>query len=146
MPAARSSALAGVLVALGLLATGCGDEGPAREPGSQDESSSGPVITLTKEWRYAPAAEVDGVLTLRSQCLVVQGDVAVWPKGAAWTGDGVLVDHHEFPVGNRVQGGGGEYPIVPSTATAIGETAYAQVKSCAVATGATRALVIFPGR
>lgn len=96
MPVIR--VLAGVVLVAVL--TGCGDEEASTAVAS---SSTPPLFVNDASGSDAgAAAEIEGVLSVRSGCLWVGRYPAIWPRGTAWDGPSRTL---RLPGGDEVRSG-----------------------------------------
>ena len=75
-----------------------------------DGRVDGPLLTSVGSADDGMAADVQGQLELRDDCLLLGGMPVVWPEGTRWNADRHSVrlpNGDEAPVGASVTGGGG---------------------------------------
>lgn len=125
-------------------ATNSGAVNVGKSVGHQTETAEampddGPLITLTEESNAWPAAGVNGWLTERQGCLLIDDAIAVFPLGTDWTppsvnfpnGESVLVD-------SRVRLGGGWFELQGVTQEDLPLMPVEEVRECSRRTGATQ--------
>lgn len=121
MASRQLSLVAAVLLVLALAAA-CGDDASGEVQWSANVS--GPVVAhAAKGDGSGDAALIEGVLTVSSGCLLVNGFPVVWPYGTTWDPGAQSVrlsDGQVVALGDRVSGGGG-YPSLSALAAAFAE-------------------------
>jgi len=141
-----STAIATLLVVP--VMAGCGDDDTA-------PAASGPlpVITPAGQWNSRPEAQVRGPLTLREDCLLLDGQIVFWLHGTRWDDAEQAVIFEEgdpVRVGEDFDGGGGHWDLGgdvdgPLDVEAwLGADAGAAVRSCAERTGVTALVLAYP--
>jgi hypothetical protein len=104
-----------------------------------------PVLTLP-EWNAWPAAEVEGVLSLRDGCLFIGDHAAIWPNGTTWNEpeQAVRYESLSISVGDSVHGGGGFYAVGSDAGSAMGDATWESAQQCARGAGGGEVVVVLP--
>lgn len=140
------AATAAVLAALTL--AGCGSA-------TSTSAASGPLpmITPADRWNDRPLAGVSGPLTLRADCLLLDGEIVFWLHGTRWDDDEQEVVFEEggsVRVGEQFDGGGGHWDLGGDVdgpldvESWLGEDAGAAIRSCSEETGVTALVFAYP--
>ncbi|MGI8522391.1 MAG: hypothetical protein ACR2K3_03640 [Nocardioides sp.] len=113
-----------------------------------------PVITRVADSRIPyPAALVTGRLALHDGCLMIGTGVVFWPAGTSWDdGRREVVFRADFrgspnaSVDSSFTGGGGLFDGNDDLSGVLSADAEAVLRECLSKTGATHALLIYPGK
>lgn len=147
MRRAQLGQAAGVVVgvASGAIALGFAVNGAGGEP---EVPGTGPLPVVTPEtpWESLPLAEVEGPLTMRDGCLLLDSEIVFWAHGTRWdpeAGAVVLAGGDTVEVGEDFTGGGGHYDLRGDdngpldVRSWLGREAGRAIESCSGATGIT---------
>lgn len=127
-------------------------DGAGAEPEAPDTGSL-PVITPDADWDSVPEAEVDGPLTMRDGCLLLDSEIVFWQHGTRWDQDAqavVLADGTTVELGQQFTGGGGYYDLRGDDSGALdvhvwlGREAGRAIESCSGTTGITALVFAYP--
>ena len=138
---------------LGLLACSMWLMGCAAS-GAESSTNADPVITRVVDPRIPyPLAMVEGRLSLREGCLMINGGVAFWPAGTAWDAENRLVRFggdfqgaDPAPVDAHFTGGGGIWDAGDDMSGVLDKDAEAAIRDCMARTRATYAVLVYPDR
>ena len=122
--------------------------------GAESSTNADPVITRVADPSIPyPLAKVEGRLSLREGCLMINGGVAFWPAGTVWDAESRLVrfggDFHgaaPAPVDARLTGGGGVWDAADDMSGVLDKDAESRIRDCMARTGATGAVLVYPDR
>ncbi|GAB3023086.1 hypothetical protein GCM10011376_39010 [Nocardioides flavus (ex Wang et al. 2016)] len=136
-------------VAAGTLALWFAIDGAGAEP---EVPTTGPLPVITPEtpWESLPAAEVEGRLTMRDGCLLLDSEIVFWEHGTRWDpeSEAVVLDNDDtVGLGEDFVGGGGHFDLRGDDSgpldvrSWLGRDPGRSIESCSGATGIT-ALVL----
>ena len=120
-------------------------DGAGAEPEAPDAGPL-PVITPDAAWDSVPEAQVEGPLTLRDGCLLLDSEIVFWQHGTRWDDDAqavILDDDTTVEIGEDFTGGGGHYDLRGDDSGALdvrgwlGREAGRAIESCSGTTGIT---------
>lgn len=122
--------------------------------GAGSSTNADPVITRVADPRIPyPLGKVDGRLSLREGCLMINGGVVFWPAGTTWDGENRVVRFGgDFqgaapaPVDAHFTGGGGVWDAGDDMSGVLDKDAEAAIRGCMARTGATAAIFVYPAR
>lgn len=120
--------------------------------GAEPSAQAGHVITRGADSRIPyPTAQIEGHLSIRKGCLMINDGVAFWPAGTTWEADdrrvlfgGDFEDAVPAPVDSHFSGGGGIFAAEDDLSGGLHNDAEAAVRDCMARTGATRAVLVYP--
>jgi len=132
-------------VAAGATALGFAVNGAGGEP---EVPGTGPlpVITPDAPWAARPLAQVEGPLTMRDGCLLLDSEIVFWEHGTRWDDEAQAVVLHggdTVELGEDFAGGGGHYDLRGDDGgpldvrSWLGREAGRAIESCSVSTGVT---------
>lgn len=120
--------------------------------GAQPSTNVDPVITRVADARIPyPNARVEGRLSLREGCLVINGGVAFWPAGAVWDADkrqvrfgGEFQGSAPAPVDAHFAGGGGIWDAQDDLSGVLSPDNLATLMDCAKKTRSELLILAVP--
>lgn len=138
-------------VASGALVLGFAIDGAGGDPG-EPEAGPLPVITPETPWDDRPLAGVEGELTQRDGCLLLDSEIVFWPHGTRWDDEAdavVLEDGETVGIGEEFTGGGGHWDLRGDDSgpldvrSWLGRDAGRAIESCSTATGITSLVLAY---
>jgi hypothetical protein len=120
--------------------------------GADSSTNADPVITRVADPRIPyPLAKIEGKLSLREGCLMINGGVAFWPAGTTWDAESRQVRFSgDFqraapaPVDAHFTGGGGIWDDGDDLIDVLDKDAEAAIRDCMARTGSSYAVFVYP--
>lgn len=115
---------------------------------SEPANSDDPVITRVVDARIpVPAAGIEGRLSIREGCLMIDDAVVFWPAGTTWDDHErrvIFEDGSSASVDADFTGGGGSWGLGDDLSGVLDQDAEAAVRDCMTRSGATSAVLTYP--